>query len=208
MTAAARSRREMYSEATRTALLDEAAALFAERGFAGTSLEDIASAAQVTRGAVYHHFAGKRALFEALIDRLESTAMAMVAEAAATQADPWESAMTGLDAFLDHCCDPVYGRLVWQEGPMAMGWAEWRKCEEKYAYGLVEGFVHTLTETGYLQPVPVDTAVRLLFSLLGAAGLELAEATDADRPRVRQECGDLLRRLFTGLRTDTPPAAS
>jgi AcrR family transcriptional regulator len=196
----------MYSAATRTALLDEAETLFAERGFAGTSLEDIASAAQVTRGAVYHHFAGKQALFEALIDRLESTAMTMVAKAAATRTDPWESAMTGLDAFLDHCCDPVYGRLVWQEGPVGLGWATWRKCEEKYAYGLVAGFVQTLTEAGYLQPVPVGTAVRLLFSLLGSAGLALTEATDADRPRIRQECGDLLHRVFTGLRTDTPSA--
>lgn len=197
----------MYSAATRTALLDEAAALFLERGFTGTSLEDIASAAQVTRGAVYHHFAGKQALFEALIERLESTAMALVAKAAATKADPWESAMAGLDAFLDHCCDPVYGRLVWQEGPVGLGWVEWRKCEEKYAYGLVVGFVRTLTKAGYLQPVPVDTAVRFLFSLLGSAGLALAEASDADRPRVRKECGDLLHRLFVGLRTDTTPTS-
>src|SRR5258708_314845 len=60
-----KSRREMYSEATRAALLDEATTLFAARGYASTSLEDIASASQVTRGAVYHHFASKRALFEA-----------------------------------------------------------------------------------------------------------------------------------------------
>jgi AcrR family transcriptional regulator len=62
-----KSRREMYSEATRAALLDEATALFAERGYAGTSLEDVASASQVTRGAVYHHFASKQALFEAVL---------------------------------------------------------------------------------------------------------------------------------------------
>jgi len=57
------SRRELYSEATRAALLDEATRLFATRGYAGTSLEDVAVASQVTRGAVYHHFDGKQALF-------------------------------------------------------------------------------------------------------------------------------------------------
>ena len=63
-----RSRRELYSEATRAALLDEATRLFAQRGYAGTSLEDVAAASQVTRGAVYHHFDGKQALFEAVLD--------------------------------------------------------------------------------------------------------------------------------------------
>src|SRR5215471_5564610 len=67
-----KSRREMYSEATRAALLEEATTLFAERGYSGTSLEDVASASQVTRGAVYHHFASKQALFEAVLELQEA----------------------------------------------------------------------------------------------------------------------------------------
>jgi AcrR family transcriptional regulator len=117
-----KSRRELYSEATRAALLDEATTLFAERGYAGTSLEDVASASQVTRGAVYHHFAGKQALFEAVLDRHEGRATAEIAAAAATATDPWDAAMLALDAFLTQCCDPTYGRLVWLEGPAALGW--------------------------------------------------------------------------------------
>ncbi|HEX2176531.1 MAG TPA: TetR family transcriptional regulator, partial [Nocardioidaceae bacterium] len=69
-----KSRREQYSEATRAALLEAATALFHERGFGGTALEDVAAAAQVTRGAVYHHFTNKRDLFEAVIDALETQA--------------------------------------------------------------------------------------------------------------------------------------
>ena len=111
-----KSRRELYSEATRAALLDEATTLFAERGYAGTSLEDVASASQVTRGAVYHHFASKQALFEAVLDLQEERATTEIL-AAATAADPWDAAMLALDAFLTQCCDPVYGRLVWLEGP-------------------------------------------------------------------------------------------
>src|SRR5258708_6372832 len=124
-----KSRREMYSEATRAALLDEATTLFAARGYASTSLEDIASASQVTRGAVYHHFASKRALFEAVLRAQEAGAVARIT-AAATAADPWEAATLALDAYLDQCCDPVYGRLVWLEGPAALGWHRWRVCEE------------------------------------------------------------------------------
>src|SRR5439155_687263 len=138
-----RSRRELYSEATRAALLEEATRLFGTRGYAGTSLEDVAAASQVTRGAVYHHFDGKQALFEAVLDAQETRAIARIT-AAATAADPLEAARQALDAFLDQCCDPVYGRLVWLEGPTALGWHRWRECEQKYAYGLVERFTTAL----------------------------------------------------------------
>ena len=189
----------MYSEATRAALLDEATALFAGRGYAATSLEDVASASRVTRGAVYHHFAGKQALFEAVLDAQEERAMAEVA-AAATAADPWDAAMQALDAFLLQCCDPVYGRLVWLEGPAALGWRRWRECEEKYAFGLVERFIHALIEAGYLEDRAADSTVRFSFWMLGGAGLTLAEAAEADKPRLREEWGYLIRRSISGVR--------
>src|SRR2546429_8481058 len=148
-----RSRRELYSEATRAALLDEATRLFATRGYAGTSLEDVAAASQVTRGAVYHHFDGKQALFEAVLDAQETRAIARIT-AAATDADPLSAARQALDAFLDQCCDPAYGRLVWLEGPTALGWHRWRECEQKYAYGPVERFITALGDARY----PADPA--------------------------------------------------
>ena len=140
-----RSRRELYSEATRAALLDEATRLFAQRGYARTSLEDVAAASRVTRGAVYHHFDGKQALFEAVLDAQETRAIARIT-AAATAADPLDAARGALDAFLDQCCNPVYGSLVWLEGPTALGWHRWRECEQKYKNGLVERFITALVE--------------------------------------------------------------
>ncbi len=189
----------MYSEATRAALLEEATALFARRGYAGTSLEDVASASQVTRGAVYHHFASKQALFEAVLDAQEERATAEVM-AAATAEDPWDAAMLALDAFLDQCCDPTYGRLVWLEGPAALGWHRWRECEEKYAYGLVERFIRDLIEAGYLEDRAADSLVRFSFWMLGGAGLALAEAPASDKPRLREEWSYLIGRTINGLR--------
>jgi AcrR family transcriptional regulator len=197
-----RSRRELYSEATRAALLAEATALFAARGFAGTSLEDVASASQVTRGAVYHHFASKQALFEAVLDARDERATTEVMAAAAGAADPWEAAMLALDAFLIQCCDPVYGRLVWLEGPTALGWHRWRECEKKYAYRVVEGFVNRLIEAGYLADRAADTQVKYAFWMLGGAGHALAEAEEADKARLREEWGYLIRRTMQALRAD------
>jgi AcrR family transcriptional regulator len=194
-----KSRRELYSEATRAALLEEATALFAERGYVGTSLEDVASASQVTRGAVYHHFASKQALFEAVLDLQETRVTAEVIAAAGT-ADPWDAAMLALDAYLTHCCDPVYGRLVWLEGPAALGWHRWRECEKDYAYGLVERFIRGLADAGYLRDTAFDSLVRFSFWMLGGAGLAVAEAPPEDKPRVRGEWRCLIGQAVSSLR--------
>jgi len=194
-----KSRRELYSEATKAALLDEATALFAERGYAGTSLEDVASASQVTRGAVYHHFASKQALFEAVLDLQEGRVTADVIAAAST-ADPWDAAMLALDTYLTHCCDPVYGRLVWLEGPAALGWHRWRECEKDHAYGLVERFIRDLVDGGYLRGTAFDSLVRFSFWMLGGAGLAVAEAPPEDNPRVRDEWRYLIGQAISALR--------
>jgi AcrR family transcriptional regulator len=189
----------MYSEATRSALLDAATTLFATRGYPGTSLEDVAAAARVTRGAVYHHFAGKQALFEAVLDAQERHADEEIL-AAAGSAEPWQAANQALDAYLSKCCDPRYGRLVWLEGPTALGWHRWREFERKHAFGLVAGFIEALMEAGYLERCAVDSTVRFTFWMLGGAGLALDEAPEQDKARLRDEWAELLRRAMGGLR--------
>ncbi len=70
--ATARRTQAERSEATRDALIEAARELFAEHGYAGVGTEEIVRAAGVTRGALYHHFEGKRELFEAVYERIEA----------------------------------------------------------------------------------------------------------------------------------------
>jgi len=200
-----KSRRELYSEATRTAILDEAAALFAARGFANTSLEEIAAAGLLSRGAIYHHFAGKKALFEAVLDRLQADVRSRIAAAAVQCSDPWDAALAGLDAFLDESCSPVYGKLVWQEGPLALGWEGWRQFEHG-SYALVEGLIIALMDAGYLEHKAQSTTVRICYEMLHGAALAIAQAPEDDKTCVRGECADLLRRVLNGLRSPTEPS--
>jgi AcrR family transcriptional regulator len=196
-----KSRREQYSDATRNALVEEATRLFAERGFGATALEDIATATQVTRGAVYHHFANKRAVFETVLDRLETQALQRIAAAAGEHEDAWDAAMAGLEAFLDNNCDPIYGRLVWQEGPIALGWSGWRECEMEYSFGIVEQLTKALVAAGYVAETAITaTSSRLIHELLGGAGMTIADADAADKRRVRDESSDFIRRLLNGIR--------
>ncbi|MEV0700911.1 TetR/AcrR family transcriptional regulator [Saccharopolyspora sp. NPDC050389] len=180
-------------------MLEAATALFAERGYAGTSLENVASKSQVTRGAVYHHFNNKQALLEAVLGEQESQAVEKIMASAMATADPWEAAMNAVEAFLDRCCDPDYGRLVWLEGPIALGWDRFRECEERYFLGLVEQFVRALVDAGYVESTGLESTLRFIFWILGGAGLTLAETEEEDRPRVRNEWAALIRRSLGSL---------
>jgi AcrR family transcriptional regulator len=195
-----KSRRELYSEATRAALLETATAMFAERGFARTSLDDIAVATQVTRGAVYHHFESKQAVFEAVFDALEQDMTARCMAAATGQPDAWQAGMAALDAFLDLCCEDRYGRLCWLEGPIALGWTRWMDYEKKYAYALIDGFIQAAREAGQLASTPATVTSQLAFHLLGGAGRTIAEAPETDRRAVRDGCAVTIRRMLNGLR--------
>lgn len=195
-----KSRREQYSEATRAALLAAATRRFAEHGFAGTALEDIAGDIQATRGAIYHHFAGKGALFEAVFEQLETDSTKLCAAAAAREAEPRSAANAALDAFLDRCCDPVYGRIVCLEAPIALGWLRWQAAEEQLAYGLVEQLVKALVEAGEIEDQPLETTTRLVFGMLGTAGVALAEASDVDKQRLKAEYAATIGRMVSALR--------
>ncbi|MGH3316949.1 MAG: TetR family transcriptional regulator, partial [Nocardioidaceae bacterium] len=115
------SRRQEYSSATRRALLDNAAELFADRGYAGTSLDEVVSAARVTKGALYHHYQGKLDLFQAVFDRCETNAVKRINSDVRRKKDPWDKALTAVASFLEVCQEPAYRRIVMQEGPVVLG---------------------------------------------------------------------------------------
>src|ERR671926_602467 len=82
------SRRQQYSASTKRALVEIAEELFTEQGYANTSLDAIVAGARVTKGALYHHFSGKQALFEAVFERVETDASKRINKALKGQRDP------------------------------------------------------------------------------------------------------------------------
>ncbi len=108
--------------------------------------------------------------------------------------------MSGLDVFLDESCSPLYGKLIWQEGPPAMGWRGWRDFEQG-SYTLVHGLIVALMDAGYIEHKAESTTIRICYELLHGAGLALAEAPQATKLQVRDECADVLRRVLGGLRS-------
>ena len=102
---------------TRAELMRVARALFAERGYAGVGTEEIVARANVTRGALYHHFADKKDLFRAVHEELEQELVASIGEQIAGIEDPWELVVTGVRAFLDACTDPALRQIALHRRP-------------------------------------------------------------------------------------------
>ena len=195
-----KSRREEYSAATRRALLDSATTLFADRGYARTSLEEIAAGARVTKGALYGHFGSKQDLFRAVLEELEAATTQVVERAVAEAGTPWDGAVAGLDAFLLACSDTVYGAVVMREGPVALPYAEWCAAEEVHSYRLVLGLVQSLVDAGEVDPLPIETAARIVHAVVGAAAMLIAGAAPADREQALDDARTVVLRLAEGIR--------
>jgi AcrR family transcriptional regulator len=105
-----RTRREEYTEATRQALLSAGRDAFASEGYQAAGIEAISRAARVTRGAFYHHFEDKKALFDAVVVALQIEAAAKIEARAKTQRKVWDRLTEGIDAYLDVCLEPASSR--------------------------------------------------------------------------------------------------
>ena len=191
-------RRQEYTEATRRALLDSAAAAFVARGFAETSVDDIARGARLTKGAVYHHFGGgKRELFRAVYQEVREELRASLVAAEAAESDPWRRLIAGVGAFLDACMNERYRRIALEEAPAALGWDFVRELDAEYSQAL-RAPIAGLIDAGVIRPEPVELLARVLLVAVGEAGRAVAGASD--REVARREAEALLEQLLSGLR--------
>jgi AcrR family transcriptional regulator len=195
------SRRQQYSASTKRALVEVATQLFTEQGYAATSLDQIVAGARVTKGALYHHFSGKQAVFEAVFEQVESDASKGIRKALRGSRDPWEKALLGLRAFLAAVQDPAYQRVVIQEGPAVLGYERFREQEERSSYGLVQDLVRdVLRDSPYdLDDEMLETFTRIFFGAMSAAGESVSSASDARLAVARTETA--IAFILTGLRT-------
>jgi AcrR family transcriptional regulator len=180
-------------------LIEVARRLFGERGYAAVSTEEIVRTADVTRGALYHHFNGKKDLFKAVYEEIERGNLERVAAVAATETDPWRQQLAAVGAFLDACQEPYVQQIALVDAPSVLGWEEWREVEERYGLGLVRAGLLLLIQAGVIEEQPVEPLAHLILGALMEAGMVIARAEDPDAARM--EVGAAVERLLEGLRT-------
>ena len=187
-TAREKSRREEYSEATRLALLQAARQLFATQGYDATGIEAVARAARVPRGALYHHFDDKKALFDAVIVELQAHAAHVVERCARAEPDKWRRLHVGIDAYLEVCLDPAYRRLVILEAPAVLGRRRFQQIDEAWPLGLMIATLKSLARDGELAFADPDLLARMVSAMICEVAQLLADAgtPDALKPRVHE----------------------
>src|ERR1700728_1033964 len=119
-------KRAAQGRATRGQLIDVATSLFAEHGYEGTSIEAVLAAAGVSRGALYHHFAGKEALFTAVVSAISDRVTVELTEVISGCTDPVDAMRTGALAWIGLAADPVIQRVVLVDAPSVLGSERWR----------------------------------------------------------------------------------
>lgn len=174
---------------------------FTTFGFADSSLEEIAKDAEVTRGAVYHHFGSKKGLFRAVLSLVQSEVAQRLEEEASLSDDLWEQLCLGCRAFVTVAIEPQNRRIMLIDGPAVLGWEEWRLLDEQQSMKLLLEQLEMMQQQGYLKGVRLDAATHLLSGAMNEAALWLAQISDAaEAAEAMEDCLQTLRKLLDGLR--------
>lgn len=191
------NKRVEQGRATRAALIDVATELFATNGYDATAIPAVLDAAGVSRGALYHHFESKEALFEAVLKAVEAQAMVKVTRAAGAATDPLDGLRRGCAAYLAMCRDPIVRQISLIDAPSVVGWQRWREIDEQHAFGLVKSAIAAIAADGRVQAELVDVMAHMVLAALLEVALLVAGA-DEGRLAIRRG-QDAIDELLTAL---------
>lgn len=190
------------SAATREALISAARKLWGLRGYAEVGTPEIAKEAGLTRGAMYHQFADKAALFRGVVEAVEQDVMARMATLVASSgaATPADAIRAAVDAWLEVSGDPEVRQLILLDAPAVLGWAGFREVAQRYSLGMTEQLLAEAIRAGQLARQPVRLLATVMIGALDEAAMAIATADDPKR--ARREIRQVLRRLIDGMLDD------
>ncbi|BCH23679.1 TetR/AcrR family transcriptional regulator [Mesorhizobium sp. L-8-3] len=168
-----RSNRER-TETTRAELIAAARRLFIEKGYAETATPDIVAEAGLTRGALYHHFPDKKALFQAVVEREAEAVEKEIEDASPETLGSRDALVKGGEAFLAAMAQPGRTRLLLLDGPAVLGRTEMDAIDDRHATrSLKAGLVFAVRSGDLSKQLPIDALTRLLSSAFDRAALAI-----------------------------------
>jgi AcrR family transcriptional regulator len=192
MESARRSNSERSAE-MRVRLVTAARRLFVAQGYAATSTPTIVEEAGVTRGALYHHFPDKQAIFNAVVEA-ESAAVAEAIEAAdAPTMTALERLLAGAEAYIRAMQAEGRTRLLLVDGPAVLGREAMRQIEGRHGDASLKIGLEAAMAEGALRSLPVEPLASLLSAMFERAALDVADGT---KPA---DVLDVLKQLLSGL---------
>ena len=194
-----RRTQEERSAATRDALISAARRLWGLRGYTEVGTPEIAKEAGVTRGAMYHQFADKAALFSEVVETVEQDVMTRMATmvAASGAKTPADAIRAAVDAWLEVSADPEVRQLILLDAPSVLGWPAFRDVAQRYSLGMTEQLLTEAIRAGQLARQPTRPLAHVLIGALDEAAMVIATADDPKR--MRRETRQVLHRLIDGM---------
>jgi AcrR family transcriptional regulator len=183
-------------QATIAAILSAARKRFAQKGFAETTIDEIAQTGGVAKGAVYHHFSSKEQIFERVMDALMLEIAQAVPLAAQGAKDPLDALARGTQKYLSLIAEPGARRILLADGPAVLGWEKVRDLDVRHFGGLLRAPV-TLLLRGRKKAREIDALCHLLTGALNEAALVTALAEDP--AKTAREMARSFRALLSGL---------
>ena len=170
-----------------------------DRGFAATPMDQIAQASGVAKGAVYHHFPSKEAVFEAVFEVVGLEVEATVRAAASEARDVLASMAAGTRTYFAVCSNGPIGRIMLKDGPAVLGWTRWREIDAQHFGGGIESVVAAAMRQGLIREQPVEPLARLILGAVTEAAMACGAADDP--PAAAQSYAQAFEALLDGLRT-------
>ncbi len=165
-------------QATRAHLIDVATRLFAEHGYEATSIEAVLAESGVSRGSLYHHFAGKDALFWAVLESVAARVGPRITEAERGAPDPVAELRAGCLMWIRLAGEQEFRQIVLIDAPAVLGWQRWREIDEQGALGWIRAAVAYAAEAGSIDPRHVDTFAHIVLAAINEAAMMIARADD------------------------------
>ena len=164
--------------ATTEAILKAGRRLFGERGFAATTIDDIADAAQVAKGAVYHHFATKDAVFEAVFDSVSRDLVADIERTTRSERDVLAAMVAGTQHYFAACAKGPTCQIILRDGPAVLGWERWREIDAEHFGGKFPRALAVAMDAGLIARQPIEPLSRLLLGAVTEAAVACAGRPD------------------------------
>jgi AcrR family transcriptional regulator len=166
-------------EATRSQLIAVATRMFAANGYEGTSIEAVLQEAGVSRGALYHHFGSKEALFEAVVEDLEAKLGEETAAAAAGLEGPVAMLRAGFLTWIRLAGDPVVRQILLIDALSVLGWERWRALDER-PLSIIKVVLQMVADESGLRPELVDPLAHVLLASVNELALLVALSEDPE----------------------------
>lgn len=183
-------------ERTKGAIVKTARRIFGERGFATTTMDDIAAGARVAKGAVYHHFSTKEELFSAVFDQVSRDLVVEIDRIARAEKDVLSAMAAGTEAYFAACAKGPTGQIILRDGPAVLGWERWREIDAKHFGGKLPRAIEIAIENGLIARQPVEPLARLLLGAMTEAAVACSTGSNVSGA----EYAKAFRRLLDALR--------